>query len=1744
MTHVIRMQQIREGNLNWQSFQQLLQLRSLYPYLIAGLCCLFPIRVFAQSVLAQSNIVPDSTLGDANSVVIPNFDGLPQELITGGAIRGQNLFHSFQEFNIFEGRGAYFANPEGINNIFSRVTGSNMSELFGTLGVNGTANLYLINPNGIIFGQNASLDVGGSFVGTTADGIQFGEQGFFSATEPNEPTLLTVNPSAFFFNQLNPGNITNNSVAAAGLDPSGSFTVFGLRVPDGKSLSLLGGNVEVDGGGVIAFGGTVNFVSLADTGTVNLDIAGDNFRFSFTDLARGNIAIINSAGLLALGNGGGEINLTANNIVIANNSLVETGIASGLGSPNTKAGNISLDASGNITLDNSSLVLNQVRTTSTGNSGDILVNSNNLTLNNSSSLSSLVVGQGDTGNIEINTTDSVTLNGTGDLSVATGIFNNVTNLATGNIGEVNIATENLSINNAAGIGTSNFGQGDSGDLEITANSVFLNNARLDTSSFIQGNSGNINIEGTNSIQINASTIFGTVGQDSAGNAGDISLESAQNIDLIDSFIEANIQSNTVGNAGTINLQGNSISLTESSSLQSGFFAGGQGESGSISLEANDSIVFDLSGIFGDVQLGAIANSSNVNMIAENSVSFGNNSFINTSNGTQGNTVNINIESNSISFDVSSINASNSGEGNGGNISFVADDLVSFTNSSILDSSSQVRGNAGNFNIVSGAISFDSSLILTRTLGEGNGGNISFVADGLVSFTNGSSINTGNESQGSSGNVDIIANSVAFDSSFINTRALGEVNGGYVSIVADGLISFTNNGEIDASGSNGGNISISADTLELMNSSQLATAIPEGLGDSEASTGDIKIDASQLLISDNSLISNQVVTGAVGNNGDIIISADELDIVNNSIVSNINFGQGNSGNISVESSVTKLDNDSNIIVNKIGEGSTGSITVDTDFLELNNSSEFFTFGNLGNITITATENVSFSNESFILNSLQSQTTGNTGNIQINAKNLDLSNSSLINSVNGMGNVGLIEINSTEAVNLNDNSRIRSEVTVFGIGNGGNINIAASDIFLNDNSLITTGVASSGNAGNITLQAENTFSASNSSLINSNIGTSDGDFATGNVGNILIEAKDVSLSNDAQVQAGLFSNAIGEPGTISLQAEDSLSIVGTSNNSTSDTGIFANTEDNSVGNGSDIELSATSILLDNGAVAQAVSRGDGTGGNITIDSVVLSLDNSSLISASTFGRGDAGNIKITTGSLTANNGANIASATAPDSSGNGGTINVEASETIELRGTVFDFEGNAVVESGINTQSRGTGDSGNIDVTTENLVIKEGAGINALAVAQNSGRAGNVNVTAFDSIEVIGGTELTPSSISVDTNSSEDAGNLDITTNQLIVRDGGQISSTTFGAGDAGNLNVDATEISLSGITRTINGNIVPSGLFASVESGATGDGGNLEITAEKLSVSNGAFITTNAIEGSTGDGGEITIDAVESITLDVASFFASRSGGTGTAGDVTVTTSSLSLDNSSGIDAETLTTDGGNINLQITDLITLNNQSRISATAGTAAAGGNGGNVTIDTKFLVAFPRSNSDITANAFAGDGGRIDLTAESIFGIQAGLALPNNRSNDIDASSQFGLDGAISIDTPDVDPARGLDNLPSNLVDAANLITRNCLATADETKLNQFLITGRGGFPADPESVISSDATLTAEWLSLPETKQPVNLSTELPAQSSPATREIIEATGWAFNQQGELVLVSNTSQAEFKIPWLPEHSCSANS
>ncbi|MEL6162352.1 MAG: filamentous hemagglutinin N-terminal domain-containing protein, partial [Cyanobacteria bacterium J06628_3] len=236
---------------SWQSSDRKLWL--IVPLVSAGV-----ISFFGNTAVAQTT--PDQTLGKENSVVTPVSPNIDR--IDGGAVRGSNLFHSFKDFNVGEGRRLDFANPNDVKNIFSRVTGKNRSDILGTLGVLGNANLFLLNPNGIIFGPNAKLDIRGSFVASTGKGVTFEDRILYGANNSGSKPLLTMAvPVGLQYGTQQAGDISN-----AG----------NLKVGQGQKLALTGGTVTTSGQ-LTAPGGTVHVlgerVGLVDN--ARIDVSGE-----------------------------------------------------------------------------------------------------------------------------------------------------------------------------------------------------------------------------------------------------------------------------------------------------------------------------------------------------------------------------------------------------------------------------------------------------------------------------------------------------------------------------------------------------------------------------------------------------------------------------------------------------------------------------------------------------------------------------------------------------------------------------------------------------------------------------------------------------------------------------------------------------------------------------------------------------------------------------------------------------------------------------------------------------------------------------------------------------------------------------------------------------------------------------------------------------------------------------------------------------------------------------------------------------------------------------------------------------------------------------------------------------------------------------------------------------------------------------------------------------------------------------
>lgn len=506
-------------------------------------------HAFAQTLKPRADTASGRNLGTRVEKLTNQVDQ-----IRGGTQRGANLFHSFSEFNVGKTRGVYFENPAGVTNILSRVTGNDPSNILGTLGVGepgklGTANLFLINPHGVIFGSKARLDVKGSFVATTASAIQFNNQGFFSASVPNSPGLLTVNPSAFLFNQ----------VAA---QPSNSIESKGsLSVPKNRSLLLVGGKVSPNkdstgkiliSGGLQAPDGRVELGGVAGLGEVGLSIDQNNLSLNFpNDVTRADVSL-KRASVNVVAAGGGSIAINAQNLDVLEGSTLSAGIENSSGSVNRQAGDITIDATGEVKVDNS-FIFNRLEFAPQGSSGNIRIKSESLYLTNAQLDAGSSFGQvGDPGEIFLQADDSVSINNSFVSSVAS---------PEGDGSSIHIKTKSLSLSKA-GLSTSTFGEGNAGEVLLDANkSISLENSQIlaTADQRAKGNGGDIRILQTGSLSLLKSEIrSSTAGQGRAGNviieAGRVAVEDRSEI-AVESVIGT-------GNAGNLQVTAQFILLNQ------------------------------------------------------------------------------------------------------------------------------------------------------------------------------------------------------------------------------------------------------------------------------------------------------------------------------------------------------------------------------------------------------------------------------------------------------------------------------------------------------------------------------------------------------------------------------------------------------------------------------------------------------------------------------------------------------------------------------------------------------------------------------------------------------------------------------------------------------------------------------------------------------------------------------------------------------------------------------------------------------------------------------------------------------------------------------------------------------------------------------------------------------------------------------------------------------------------------------
>ena len=548
--------------------------------------------------------------------------------ITNGTAKGANLFHSFGQFSVPTGGSATFdlVNTPAVSTIFSRVTGGIPSSINGairTINSTNPVSLFLINPSGILFGANASLNIGGSFIGTTASSVKFADRTEFSAASANEPPLLTISaPIGLQMGQA-PGTITNRAA--------------GLSVQPGQMLALIGGDILFQGGVINAPDSAVELGSVGAGSFVSLipNSVGWNFDYSEVQAFR-TIEMTQAALIDTEGATGGTIHGIGSNLLLKDQSTIYTAAAHA-----PVGGNITLHLKDSIQLNDQSYIGNdvvdgqqggaiqiqtpqlllqnqsQIATTSwgTGHGGTLRVRSNLVQVQQASDLGSFAVGSGNGGTVLIQAQD-ISVSGVTVLPDGTNIWSAIaaSTQGTGNAGKLQIETQRLVLQDGGVVGASTFATGNAGSIEIRA-------------------SDTVQILGTGGSADLPSAVRAEVRLGATGNGGNISLTT--NLLSVAGGGTISVSGNEVGNAGDILLNANQIRLMQGGSIQAKVNVGSQGN-----IAVNTGLLLLRNGSNIVTSAGDLANGGNINLNASVIVGLGNSDIV--ANAIQGQGGNIQI----------------------------------------------------------------------------------------------------------------------------------------------------------------------------------------------------------------------------------------------------------------------------------------------------------------------------------------------------------------------------------------------------------------------------------------------------------------------------------------------------------------------------------------------------------------------------------------------------------------------------------------------------------------------------------------------------------------------------------------------------------------------------------------------------------------------------------------------------------------------------------------------------------------------------------------------------------------------------------------------------------------------------------------------------------------------------------------------------------------------------------------------
>lgn len=639
----------------------------------------------------QAQVRSDGTMGTSVSQTGSNFT------INGGTRpnNGPNLFHSFSQFSVPSNGAAIFNNAATVETIFARVTGGSASQIDGLIQANGNASLFLLNPAGILFGPNARLNIGGSFVGTTANSIQFADGTAFSATSTAGTPLLTVSVPLGLQMGQNPGPITvqgsGNAPILGNVTPLSLVSPSGLQVRPGRSLALLGGDITFVGGEVGAWGGNVELGSVRGAATVQIVPTSSGFTFSYGNVPTlGNIHLAQQA---LINVGSGSLQIQGQTVKFTEGSMaVSQNIGSQPGGKLVIRGTDRIEFSGTMA-DGTGRSAMVSEAFGTGSGSRLVISTRQLELRDGAVLGTRTFSSAIGGEVEVNASTSVSVHGfRPDQPNEVSLIANGS-LASGKAGNVTLNTPVLFLRDGGSLSSVNFGTGTGGNLqvntqatEIVGSSSALSNSGITATNLGTGSAGTVTLN-TRLLRIASGGAISTTSIND-GRAGDITVRALDEIVVSGNFaglLLSTITSSVVpaplvfqqlyglpavpkGQAGNVTITTRRLHMTDGAALSVANL--GLGNAGNLKVSA-DTVSLDRGG-----KLEAV-----------------------TLTGEGGN---INIQAQFLALRHSSqIATTAGGAGNGGNITINAPVIAGFENSDIV--ANAVKGRGGNIQITTKGI---------------------------------------------------------------------------------------------------------------------------------------------------------------------------------------------------------------------------------------------------------------------------------------------------------------------------------------------------------------------------------------------------------------------------------------------------------------------------------------------------------------------------------------------------------------------------------------------------------------------------------------------------------------------------------------------------------------------------------------------------------------------------------------------------------------------------------------------------------------------------------------------------------------------------------------------------------------------------------------------------------------------------------------------------------------------------------